>query len=275
MPLYPIDPSDRKPVGRTGETVSAIGIGTWAIRDPHSMKEALIYAFTHGIDNVDTAEMYGSGEAERIVGEAVREVGRDNVFITTKLLPHRFRSPDLAVKSMRASLERLGVRYVDLVLIHWPDDYASIEEQVRSLETLAERGLTRYIGVSNFDEDLLARALEACRKYEIVADQVHYSVVHRYPERGLLNLAIDKGVLVQAYTPLERGRVAEIPVLREIGEKYGKTPVQVALNYLISRPMVSAIPKSERVERVREFIGAMGWRLSPEDLERLEGLPPV
>ncbi|MCE4617962.1 MAG: aldo/keto reductase, partial [Desulfurococcales archaeon] len=138
MTLFPLDESDRKPVGSTGETISAIGIGTWAIRDADKMVEALVYAFTHGIDNVDTAEMYGNGFAEEVVGRAVRKVGRDNVFITTKLLPHRFRSPDLAVKALKQSLSRLGVIEVDLVLIHWPDDRTSITDQVRNLEVLAE-----------------------------------------------------------------------------------------------------------------------------------------
>ncbi|MEB3806650.1 MAG: aldo/keto reductase [Desulfurococcales archaeon] len=270
MPLFPIDASDRKPVGSTRETVSAVGIGTWAIRDSSRMIEALVYAFTHGIDNVDTAEMYGSGSAERIVGEALKQVGRDNVFVTTKLLPYRFRSEDLAVKAAKASLNRLGVNYVDLILIHWPDDLASIGEQVKSLEALAERGLTRYIGVSNFDARLLEEALQHARKYDIVVDQIHYSVLHRYPETELLPLAIRKKILVQAYTPIERGRVADIDLLVKIAERYGKSPVQVALNYLISRPMVVAIPKSERVERVKEFIGAMGWRLAASDLEIIE-----
>jgi len=267
MPRFPVDHSDRKPIGKTGETVSAIGLGTWAIRDPNSMIEALVYAFTHGIDNVDTAEMYGSGSAEKVVGEAVRRVGRDNVFITTKLYPHRFRDPVLAEKAARASLARLGVETVDLILIHWPP----IEVQIRSLEHLADRGLTRYIGVSNFDADLLQEALAASRKHELVVDQVHYSVLNKgRVEERLLPLALEREVTIQAYTPIERGRVADHPTIRFIAEKYGKTPVQVALNYLISRPRTIAIPKTERVERVREFIGAMGWRLSEDDIKMLE-----
>ena len=261
------DVSDRKPIGRTGETVSAIGMGTWAIRDPAAMVEALVFAFENGIDNVDTAEMYGNGSAEKVVGEAVRRVGRDRVFITTKLLPHRFRSPDLAEKALRASLRRLGVEYVDLVLIHWPDDLAPLATQIRSLEHLAERGLTRYIGVSNFDRHLLDEATQYTSRYEIVVDQVHYSVMHRQPEESLLPYMIERGMTLQAYTPIERGRVADHAVIRKLAVKYGKTPVQVALNYLIARPRVVAIPKTERIERVREFLGAMGWRLAPEDVE--------
>ncbi len=265
-----IDTSDRKPVGRTGETVSAIGLGTWAVRSGEAMVEALLYAFSNGIDNVDTAEMYGSGEAERIVGEALRRFGRSGVFVTTKLYPHRFRSREAAIKAARASLERLGLDSVDLILIHWPDDHTPVEVQVRNLEALAMEGLARYIGVSNFDRSLLERAVTATRKHDIVVNQVHYSVYHRREvEDQLLPYTLEAGITIQAYTPLERGRVARDPLLERIGRKYGKTPVQVALNYLISQPRVVAIPKTERVDRVKELLGAMGWRLSPEDLEAI------
>ena len=269
---FDIDASDRKEIGRTGETVSAIGVGSWAIRDKKRAVKALAYAFEHGIDNVDTAEMYGDGEAERIVGEAVRTVGRDRVFITTKLLPHRFRSRDAAIKAARGSIERLGVSSVDLILIHWPDYATPLEVQIRNLEAIAEAGLARYVGVSNFNAGLLEKAVTLTRRHEIVVDQVKYSVLDKSIEPDLLPFAISRGITLQAYTPIERGRVAEIPLIRELAAKYGRTPIQVALNYLISMPRVIAIPKSERVDRIKEFIGAMGWRLSREDFERLRGL---
>ncbi len=272
LPRFPICYDDKKEIGRTGEKVSAIGLGTWNIRDPKAAVETLSYAIERGIDNIDTAEMYGDGTAEEIVGKVVERVGRENVFITTKLLPHRFRSRELAEKALKASLKRLGVEYVDLVLIHWPDSLTSIESQVRALEFLAERGLTRYIGVSNFDLVQLKEAMEATRKHEIVVDQVKYSVAYKQPELRLLPFAIEKGITIQAYTPIERGQVAASSILKKLGEKYNKTPVQIALNYLIARPRVIAIPKTEKKERVDEFVGAMGWRLSPEDIEFLENI---
>ena len=270
MPRYPLDSSDRKPIGKTGESVSAIGLGTWSIRNPRRAVEALVYAVELGIDNIDTAEMYGDGSAEKIVGEVLSRVCRGRVFVTTKLLTHRFRSPELAEKALKASLRRLKVSEVDLVLIHWPDSVASLEVQIRSLEHLAKRGLTRYIGVSNFDGNLLERALSLTKNYELVVDQVRYSVAYRRPEDDLLDIAIRRGVTLQAYTPIERGAVTKYPLIRKLAEKYGKTPVQIALNYLISRPRVVAIPKTERKERVEEFAGAMGWRLSLEDIELIE-----
>lgn len=273
VPRFPIDPSDRKPVGRSGETTSAIGIGTWAIRDYRRAEETLVEAVENGIDLIDTAEMYGWGLAEELVGRVVRRVGRGRVFITTKLLPERFRDEHTAEKALKASLARLGVRSVDLVLIHWPDPHTSIERQVRVLESLWAKGLARYIGVSNFNEKELLEALSATKRAEIVVDQVHYSVLHREPvESKLLPMAVKEGVTIQAYTPLERGKVVENLLLREVARELGKTPVQVALNYLISKPRVVAIPKTERRDHLREILGAMGWRLSPRILELLENL---
>lgn len=271
MPRYPVDVSDRKPVG--GEWVSAIGLGTWAIRDYGAAFEAYVYALEHGVDNIDTAEMYDSGRAEEFVGRLLRRVGRENVFVTTKMLPSRLVSPDEVERAARASLRRLGVGYVDLFLIHWPNSRLSIEEQVRNFEVVYLRGYARYIGVSNFDRGELERALHATRRAEIVVDQVHYSVLEKWPEEsGLLDYALENGVTLQAHTPLERGGVVGHPVVRRVAVEVGKTPVQVALNYLISRPRVVAIPKAERLGHVVEVLGAMGWRLPVEKIEELEAL---
>lgn len=271
MPLFPLDYSDRKPIGKRGETVSAIGIGTWAIRDYSRAEEVLVKAVELGLDLIDTAEMYGWGRSEELVGRVVRRVGRDHIFITTKLLPDHFTDRSEAVRALRESLRRLGVSEVDLVLIHWPNRSISIADQIHVLEALADEGLARYIGVSNFDRGELEEAIYAARRYEIVVDQVKYSALDKWVEKSsLLGYAIKKNVLIQAYTPLEKGRVAENHRLREIGRKYGKTAVQVALNYLISRPQVIAIPKTENQEHLYEIKGSLGWRLKPEDIEIIE-----
>ncbi|MEM0192710.1 MAG: aldo/keto reductase [Candidatus Korarchaeum sp.] len=263
MNPFPIDFDDRKELGRTGERVSAIGIGTWGIRNKRNARDALMRALELGLDQIDTAEMYST---EGLVGEVVRSFGRENCFITTKLLPKHFISGEEVIRAAERSLRRLGLRYADLILIHWPNDRVSVGEQVRHLEGVAERGLCRYIGVSNFGARELEEAIASTSKHEVVVNQVKYSVLDRSIERDLLPLCIERGVTIQAYTPLEGGRVSEVPTLREIGERYGRTAVQVALNFLISRPRVTAITKSERVSRVEEFKGAMGWRLSEEDL---------
>lgn len=272
MVLFPIDKSDRKEIGRTGEYVSAIGLGTWAIRNYSRARDAFIYAIDHGIDNIDTAEMYDAGRAEEFVGEILKIVGRGKVFVTTKMLPEHLVSEDKVLKAARASLKRLGITEVDLFLIHWPNSWLTIEEQVRNFEVVYLKGLARYIGVSNFNLSELKKAIKATRKAEIVVNQVYYSVFNKNIEKDLLPYAIKSGITIQAYTPLEKGAVISNKTVRSIAEKLGKTPVQVALNYLISRPRTIPIPKTERKDHVKEILGSMGWRLSEKDIEILEGL---
>jgi diketogulonate reductase-like aldo/keto reductase len=267
---FEVDPSDKKELGRSGEYIAAIGIGTWDIRSESRMVEALTYAIDSGLNVIDTAEMYGGGRAEEIVGIAVKRVGRDNVFLTTKLMPDKFVDVDTGVKAMEASLRRLGVSYVDLLLIHWYSPPTPVKLMVRVLESIADKGYTRYIGVSNFGVKTLGEAIKSLSKYEIVVNQVKYSVLDRSIELDLLPYMVDEGITVQAYTPLERGRVVNNKVLKELGGRYGVTPVQVALNYLISHHRVTTIPKTERLERVEEFKGALGWRLTPQDILRLK-----
>ena len=269
---FPIDYSDRKPLGKSGEEIPAIGVGTWRIEDYSRAESALIRAVEVGLNLIDTAEMYHNGEAEKLVGRVARAVGRDRVFIVTKILPDRFSDQSKVIRALENSLRRLGASHVDLVLIHWPKAGVPIERQIQFLEATIEAGMARFIGVSNFGVENLSRAMSATRKHEIVANQVKYSVLDKRVERDLLRFSIENKILIQAYTPLEWGGVAKNDRVLSIARRYGKTPIQVALNYLISRPMVMAIPKTERIERVEEFRGAMGWRLSAEDIEALEAI---
>lgn len=268
-----VDGDDYKEVGRTGERISALGVGTWDIRDPRSAVEALTYAIQLGLNHIDTAEMYLDGKAERLVGEVVGVAGRENVFITTKILPKNFRDEYTCKKAAEGCLRRLNVNYVDLILIHWLENYLSIDRVVNLLEGLVDEGYARYMGVSNFNINDLKRAVESARRHEIVVNQVKYNVYSRGAELELLPYMIKGGITLQAHTPLGRGAVAQDQNLRSIGERYGKTAVQVALNYLISHRRVVAIPKSERKERILEFKGAMGWRLSQEDIIRIKQTP--
>ncbi|MCD6324595.1 MAG: aldo/keto reductase, partial [Desulfurococcales archaeon] len=172
--MYEIDYRDAKPLGKTGEKIPALGLGTWDIRDYPSALEVYVEAVNVGLSMIDTAEMYGDGKAEEFVGKVIRRVGRDSVFIITKMLPHNTKSRDRVIKAGKAALRRLGIDCVDLYLIHWPCSAVSIEEQIRNFEALIDEGIARYVGVSNFDADELETALNAMRKGEIVLDQVHY-----------------------------------------------------------------------------------------------------
>jgi len=267
--LYLYDLDDYKYIG--SDRVFAIGLGTYSIKSYDKALDAYLYAITHGVNLIDTAEMYDAGRAEEFVGQIVKHVGRSAVFITTKILPNRLVDKELVLKAAQESLRRLGVSSVDLILIHWPNERMSIADQVRNFEVVYEYGLTRYIGVSNFDLAQLREAIEATRKAEIVVNQVHYSVNTRhYVEKELLPYCVNNRIAIQAYTPLERGNVVINPTIVKIASKYGKTPIQVALNYLISHKNVIAIPKSESINHVQEILGSTGWRLKVEDLEYIK-----
>jgi diketogulonate reductase-like aldo/keto reductase len=263
------DFSDYRYIG--SDKVFATGLGTYGIKSYDRALDAFIYAITHGVNLIDTAEMYDAGRAEEFIGQVVKHVGRSAVFITTKILPSRLIDRELVLKAARESLRRLGVSSADLMLIHWPNERMSITDQVRNFEVVYEYGLARYIGVSNFDPAQLREAIQATRKAEIVVNQVHYSVITRhYVEKELLPYCIENNIALQAYTPLERGNVVVNPVIAKIASKYNKTPIQVALNYLISHKNVIAIPKSENISHVQEILGSTGWRLKVEDLEYIK-----
>jgi diketogulonate reductase-like aldo/keto reductase len=275
---------ERKSLGKTGESVAAIGLGTWNMggrespdyRDDERLIEAIRYAVELGMNHIDTAEMYAAGHAEELVGEAVKQFSRDEVFIATKVWPSNLRYEDV-IRSCRRSLERLQLKYVDLYMVHWPNPRIPLQETMKAMEKLVKDGLIRYIGVSNFDVELLEEVMNALKREEIVANQVEYSLEAREVERELIPFCERNGITVTAYTPLGKGRIpaeaaSNTPrgkILAEMAQRYGKTPVQIALNWVIWRPNVITIPKAARKEHLEENAGAAGWRLTEEDYKRL------
>jgi diketogulonate reductase-like aldo/keto reductase len=275
---------ERKSLGKTGESVAVIGLGTWNMggrespdyRDDERLIEAIRYAVELGMNHIDTAEMYAAGHAEELVGEAVKQFSRDEVFIATKVWPSNLRYEDV-IRSCRRSLERLQLKYVDLYMVHWPNPRIPLQETMKAMEKLVKDGLIRYIGVSNFDVELLEEAMNALKREEIVANQVEYSLEAREVERELIPFCERNGITVTAYTPLGKGRIpAEAAsnkprgkILAEMAQRYGKTPVQIALNWVIWGPNVITIPKAARKEHLEENAGAAGWRLTEEDYKRL------
>jgi diketogulonate reductase-like aldo/keto reductase len=275
---------ERKSLGKTGESVAVIGLGTWNMggrespdyRDDERLIEAIRYAVELGMNHIDTAEMYAAGHAEELVGEAVKQFSRDEVFIATKVWPSNLRYEDV-IRSCRRSLERLQLKYVDLYMVHWPNPRIPLQETMKAMEKLVKDGLVRYIGVSNFDVELLEEAMNALKREEIVANQVEYSLEAREVERELIPFCERNGITVTAYTPLGKGRIpaeaaSNTPrgkILAEMAQRYGKTPVQIALNWVIWRPNVITIPKAARKEHLEENAGAAGWRLTEEDYKRL------
>ncbi|HDJ89690.1 MAG TPA: aldo/keto reductase [Thermoprotei archaeon] len=268
---------DLKELNRTGCKVPAIGLGTWKIggsmTPDHSQDDLAIKALRHGISLgmwlIDTAEIYGGGHAEELVGEAIKIFNREKIFIVTKVWETNLRYDDV-LKAAKRSLKRLKTNYIDLYLIHWPNPRIPLSETMKAMEKLVSDGLVRYIGVSNFSVKLMEEARSYLSKEDIVVNQVKYNVYDRSVERDILPYCQKEGITLMAYTPLAKGSVSTDKTLIEIGRKYGKTAAQVALNWLISKDMVIAIPKAVRIEHIEENAGAMGWRLSEEDIRYIE-----
>lgn len=247
-------------------------MGTWGIGGgywvpDYSMDREWVEALRKGIELgmtlIDTAEMYGGGHAEEIVGMAIRGFKRDELFIVSKVWPSNA-SYDNVLKSAVASSKRLGT-YIDLYLLHWPSDAAPICETIKAFEKLVDDGIIRFYGLSNFSVKGIEEARSCAKKYDVVAVQNHFSLLHRDDEKDVIPYAQREGLMYMAYTPLERGQLARNSYLENIGRKYGKTAVQVALNWLICIDNVVPIPKAASIEHVKENAGAMEWRLSKED----------
>ncbi|TFH14865.1 aldo/keto reductase [Candidatus Bathyarchaeota archaeon] len=223
-----------------------------------------------GFTQIDTAEYYGSGHCEEIVGRAVMPFDRNDLFITTKVWHNQLKYDDL-VQSMKGSLRRLKLDYVDLYLVHWPNENVPLEETMRALEYCVDEGYTRFIGVSNFPINLMEKAQSCLKENMLVANQVKYSLAEQEPNTKLIPYCVENDVTLIAYTPLSRGSLA-IPgnhVLDELTEKYEKTYAQISLNWLISQEKVVAIPKASTLEHTHENLGAVGWRLNNVDSLRL------
>ncbi len=260
-----------RPLGATGVQVSAIGVGTWQYRGG---VEPLRHGIELGATLVDTAEGYGT---EDVVGKAIAG-RRDGVFLATKVSGDHLRY-DEVLRAAKESLKRLGTDRIDLYQVHWPDPRVPIRETMRAMETLADEGKVRFIGVSNFSVAELEQAQAALAKHRIVCNQVIYNLFNRQIEEDLLPYCQRNAITVMAYSPLARGSLMSrfpprhqraLEVLQRVTQEAGKTVAQVALNWCISKPNVIAIPKSNRAERVAENCAAAGWRLPPEQLRALD-----
>jgi diketogulonate reductase-like aldo/keto reductase len=220
---------------------------------------------------IDTAEMYGAGHSEELIGEAIKGI-REKVFIATKVLPTNFRYEDV-IKACERSLLRLKTSYIDLYQLHWPNPSIPIKETMRAMEKLVNEGKIRYIGISNFSVEETIEAMNALSKYEIVSNQVEYSLLVRDIEKDLLDFCRKNKITVIAYSPLARGELLKgkyYEFLSKIGKKYNKTAAQVALNWLIIKENVVAIPKAFSKAKIVENMGAYGWKLSDEDLKAID-----
>jgi diketogulonate reductase-like aldo/keto reductase len=220
-----------------------------------------------GMTHVDTAEMYGDGGAERLVGAAIKGQ-RDRVFLASKVLPSNA-SRAGTIRACEASLRRLGTDYLDLYLLHWWSEQHPVEETMAAMTELVGRGLTRLVGVSNLDVSQMRRAQAALGDVPLACNQVLYHLRDRTIERDLVPHCEKKRVAVVGYTPLARGGYMKEAVTG-IARRHGRTPRQVALNFLTRRPSLFTIPKASRPEHVRENAGALDFVLTPLEIRTLD-----
>jgi diketogulonate reductase-like aldo/keto reductase len=242
--------------------------------------EAIQTALELGYRHIDTAEGYADGHCEELVGEAIKGFNRNELIIATKVTKTNLKPDDLR-RSLDNSLKRLGLDYVDLYMIHSPSQEIPLSETMPVFDEFVEQGLIRNIGVSNFTVEKLEEAMKYV-KNPIVSNQIEYSLMTREEGRYGGNHSMESktvpfcqenDILVVAERPIERGLVNEPnPLLDELAEKYSKTKAQIAINWLISKDNVVTIPKSTNREHLIENLGSIGWKMSQEDVERLDNI---
>jgi len=263
---------------KCGFKMPLFGLGTWLMggdfkRDPDNDGQAdiasLICGMEHGFTHIDTAAMYAEGFAEEISGQAIKGHIRDNLFITSKVWSDDL-SYDGVLRAAENSLKRLGISYLDLYLIHKPNDQFPMSETMKALDRLANEGIIKNIGVSNFSLERFKRAQQIC-EHKIVANQVHYNLANREPEKELLGFCQQNDVMLIAWRPLQKGTIinVEYPFLDKLCDKYHKTRAQIALNWLLSQDNVTTISTMRSTCHIEENLAALNWKMSDEDIEIL------
>jgi diketogulonate reductase-like aldo/keto reductase len=271
----------KKKFGWTGVEVPVIGQGTWMIEgDPETELRAiktLRLGLDLGMTHVDTAEMYGNGHVEKLVAEAIAG-RRDEIFLVSKVLPSNA-SYEGTLRACRESLRRLKTDWLDLYLLHWSGSYP-ISETMSAMEELVAEGLIRFIGVSNFDFEELVEAERALQNERMACNQVLYHLKDRGMERRLLPYCTKRGIAVVGYAPFGHGNFPSTKtpggrLLQEIGGRHGRTPRQVALNFLTRHQCVFTIPKTTHPDRARENSRGVDWHLSEDEVMAIDQAFPA
>jgi diketogulonate reductase-like aldo/keto reductase len=260
----------------SGETIPVLGQGTWHLGESPQHRADEIAALRLGLDLgmtvIDTAEMYGAGASEQLVGEAING-RRDEVFLVTKVLPQHATARGTIV-ACESSLQRLRTDRIDLYLLHWRGTPA-LEETLQAFSALVKAGKTRYWGVSNFDVDDLEELVSLPDADAVATDQVLYNLTRRGIEWDLLPWCRRRGMPVMAYSPIEQGRLLSHPELQRVADRNDATPAQVALAWVLQGPGIVAIPRARSPAHLRENRAAAGIRLTEQDIAELNrAFPP-
>ena len=259
----------------SGETVAALGQGTWRFAEDPKLRQDEIASLRRGIDLglnlIDTAEMYGEGRAETLVGEAIQG-RRDEVFIISKVYPHNA-SRRAMQTACNNSLQRMRVETIDLYLLHWAGS-VPIEETVEAFETLQRQGKIRHWGVSNLDLEQMQELDAFAGGQAVQTNQVLYHLDERGIEWDLLPWLRQHRIPIMAYSPTDQGRLLKSRALVAFAQERAITPAQVALAWLLAQDDVIAIPKTSSLARLEENAAALEHSLSRTDLDELDRLFP-
>jgi diketogulonate reductase-like aldo/keto reductase len=268
----------------SGFSLPVLCMGTWMIGgalsreigcDEDAAIESLRRGLNSGLTCIDTAEMYAAGYTEALVGRAIQGFEREALQIISKVSPHNLQYDDV-LRAVEASLTRLGVDFLDVYLVHKPNQKIPLRETMRAMRVLKEQGLIRAVGVSNFSVASLCNAQDFLGG-EIVLNQVHYNLVFREPEfSGLLDYCQKNNIFLMAWRPLEKGALlAGRPlVLENMCSKYHKSPAQVAINWLVSQKQVVTLSTMRSERNIQDNLGAVGWQLETKDIEALRAQFP-
>jgi diketogulonate reductase-like aldo/keto reductase len=261
----------------SGFELPVYGLGIWqmggrweADRSKDDQEIAAIRAaIDAGITHIDTAESYGDGHAEELLSRAIEGYDRKKLIIATKVSAQHQGYGGVR-KAFRASLKRMKIEYVDLYLLHrYPESGLDIEGTMKAMNELVDEGVVKYIGVCNMSPNRFNEA-QKHSKHKLVCNQVHYNVQYREVEdKGVLAQAQASDIMVVAWRPVQKGELQDSELVRELAAKYGKTPTQIAINWLISQDNVVTISKTSNVEHLKENLGALNWTMEPVDIERI------
>jgi len=268
-------------------SIPKLGLGTWEmggrqIADYSEDKKwiaAINLALQAGIKLIDTAAVYGNGHAEELVGQAISNFDRKNIFITTKVSGDKLQFAEV-IQSAKQSLKRLGITQLDLFLIHWPSQNVPLSETIRAIDTLISEGLILHFGLSNFPVKLMQEVMQLTEN-KIITNQIEYNLMTR--ETGMHNQAITTeiipfcirhGISITAWRPILKGNTSVLTnqLVQEIANKYNKTGFQIMLNWLFSKPLTIVIPKMSSKQHILENIAATKFRMDESDMKRLNNI---
>jgi diketogulonate reductase-like aldo/keto reductase len=260
----------------SGEPVPVFGLGTWMMGESEKKRADEVAALKLGLDLgvrlIDTAEMYGDGEAEEIVGDAIAG-RRDGLFVVSKVLPENS-SRKGTIAACERSLKRLRTDRIDLYLLHWRGS-TPLQHTLEAFQTLQREGKIRHWGVSNFDTEDMEELVALPGGEQCAANQVLYNLKRRRIEYDLVPFCRARKIPVMAYSPIEQGRLLGISVLKMVAERHAVTPAQVALAWLIRQPATIVIPKATDPAHMRDNLAALDLTLTESDLAALDqAFPP-